>query len=81
MLPAILTDLDLDATRDSGSLFVDLVARHLEETRAGTGPVSTALSAKEIAQRFTSRCRARGSRYARSWSAWAVCSRRADATA
>lgn len=52
MPPDIFTDLDLDATPESGSLFVDLVARHLEETRAGRGPVSTALSAKEIAQRF-----------------------------
>jgi L-2,4-diaminobutyrate decarboxylase len=48
----IFTDLDLDASRDSGSLFVDLVARHLEETRAGAGPVSTSLSVEEIASRF-----------------------------
>jgi L-2,4-diaminobutyrate decarboxylase len=52
MFPDILTELEQDSTPESGSLFVDLVARHLEETRAGTGPVSTALSAKEIAQRF-----------------------------
>jgi L-2,4-diaminobutyrate decarboxylase len=52
MSPDILTELELDSTRESGSLFVDLVARHLEETRAGTGPVSTSLTPEEIARRF-----------------------------
>jgi L-2,4-diaminobutyrate decarboxylase len=51
-MPDILSDLDSDSTRDSGSLFVDLVARHLEETRAGTGPVSTSLTPEEMARRF-----------------------------
>jgi L-2,4-diaminobutyrate decarboxylase len=48
----IFTDLDLDSSRDSGSLFVDLVARHFEETRAGAGPVSTSLTPEEMARRF-----------------------------
>jgi L-2,4-diaminobutyrate decarboxylase len=48
----IHSELDSDSTRESGSLFVDLVARHLEETRAGTGPVSTSLTPDEIARRF-----------------------------
>jgi L-2,4-diaminobutyrate decarboxylase len=48
----ILSDLESDSTRESGSLFVDLVARHLEETRSATGPVSTALTPEEIARRF-----------------------------
>ena len=45
-------ELDSDSTRDAGSLFVDLVVRHLEETRAGTGPVSTSLTPEELARRF-----------------------------
>ena len=48
----VFPQLDADSTRESGSLFVDLVARHLEETRTGTGPVSTSLTPEEIARRF-----------------------------
>jgi L-2,4-diaminobutyrate decarboxylase len=48
----ILNDLEIDSGRESGSLFVELVARHLEDTRGATGAVSTALSADQIAQRF-----------------------------
>ncbi len=48
----ILSDLALDSSRDSGSLFVELVARYLEETGAEVGPVSTAQSIEAIAQRF-----------------------------
>jgi L-2,4-diaminobutyrate decarboxylase len=52
MFKDILSDLALDSSRDSGSLFVELVARYLEETRDGAGPVSTAQSMGEIARRF-----------------------------
>ena len=45
-------DLARDSSPESGALFVDLVARYLEETRAERGSVSTALSVDEIAQRF-----------------------------
>jgi L-2,4-diaminobutyrate decarboxylase len=48
----ILNDLAADSSREAGSLFAELVARYLEETRAGMGPVSTSLSAEEIALRF-----------------------------
>src|SRR5687768_18412429 len=48
----ILNDLATDSSRDAGSLFAELVARYLEETRAELGPVSTSLSVEEIAQRF-----------------------------
>jgi L-2,4-diaminobutyrate decarboxylase len=48
----ILSELELDSSRESGAHFVDLVARHLAETRVGTGPVSTSLSVEEIARRF-----------------------------
>jgi L-2,4-diaminobutyrate decarboxylase len=51
-MPDIFTELERDASRESGSLFVDLVARHLEQTATGTGPVSTSHTADEIASRF-----------------------------
>jgi L-2,4-diaminobutyrate decarboxylase len=52
MPPRVLTDVQLDSSRESGALFAELVARYLDETRAERGPVSTALSVDEIAQRF-----------------------------
>ena len=52
MASEILDDLVTDSTASSGSLFVELVARYLEETRMERGPVSTALTPAEIAQRF-----------------------------
>ena len=52
MRPDILTELVRDSDFDSGALFVELVARYLEETRMERGPVSTALTPAEIAQRF-----------------------------
>ena len=48
----ILADLATDSSREAGSLFAELVARYLEDTRAEVGPVSTSLSAAEIAERF-----------------------------
>ena len=52
MLSDTITELTADSTARSGSLFAELVARYLEDTRAETGPVSTALTPAEIAQRF-----------------------------
>ena len=52
MLSDTLTDLAADSTVEAGSLFVELVAKYLEDTRAERGPVSTALTPAEIAQRF-----------------------------
>jgi L-2,4-diaminobutyrate decarboxylase len=51
-LPDILAEFESDATPAAGSLFLDLVARYLEETRQGHGPVSSPLSPDELAQRF-----------------------------
>jgi L-2,4-diaminobutyrate decarboxylase len=48
----ILNEIAIDSSRDSGALFLEMVARYLEETRAENGPVSTALSANRVAQRF-----------------------------
>ena len=52
MSQTIHADLDSDSTRESASLFVDLVVRYLEETREGNGAVSTSLSASDISRRF-----------------------------
>ena len=52
MLSDIHQALESDSSRESGTLFVELVARYLSETRAEAGPVSTALSVEQIAERF-----------------------------
>ena len=52
MPDSILRDIDADATRESGALFLDLVARYLASTARGEGPVSTALTPDELARRF-----------------------------
>ncbi len=52
MTDTILTDLDADSTRESGGLFLDLVARYLASTARGEGPVSTSLSPEDLARRF-----------------------------
>ncbi|MBL8977073.1 MAG: pyridoxal-dependent decarboxylase [Gemmatimonadetes bacterium] len=48
----LLDALDADATREAGARFLDLVARYLETTGRGDGPVSTAQSPQDIAARF-----------------------------
>ena len=52
MASEIFGDIVTDSSVSSGSLFAELVARYLEQTRAEKGPVSTALTPAEIAQRF-----------------------------
>jgi L-2,4-diaminobutyrate decarboxylase len=52
MLSDIHRALESDSSPESGALFVELVARYLRETRAEEGPVSTALSVEETAERF-----------------------------
>ena len=52
MTDSILSDLDADSTRESGGLFLDLVARYLASTARGEGPVSTSLSPEDLARRF-----------------------------
>ena len=52
MPDSILHDIDADSTRESGALFLDLVARYLASTAGGEGPVSTALTPVELARRF-----------------------------
>ncbi|MDZ4862396.1 MAG: pyridoxal-dependent decarboxylase [Gemmatimonadota bacterium] len=52
MTDSILSDLDADSTRESGGLFLDLVARYLASTARGEGPVSTRLSPEDLARRF-----------------------------
>ena len=48
----ILKEIELGSRRDSGALFVELVAEYLARTRAERGAISTALSANQIAERF-----------------------------
>ena len=48
----IRADVESDFSRDAASLFLDLATRHLEDTRAAAGPVSTTRSVEEIASRF-----------------------------
>jgi glutamate/tyrosine decarboxylase-like PLP-dependent enzyme len=48
----LLTELDHDITAESGARFLDLVARYLEETAHGQGPVSTRLTPEELDARF-----------------------------
>ena len=52
MTDTILSALDADSTRESGGLFLDLVARYLASTARGEGPVSTSLSPEDLARRF-----------------------------
>ena len=44
--------LERDISRDAAALFTNLAAEYLATTRDGTGPVSTARSSSEIAERF-----------------------------
>src|SRR5690348_11760922 len=44
--------LEQDAERDAAHLFANLAADYFRDTRSGSGPVSTPLTAVEIAKRF-----------------------------
>ena len=48
----ILSALEDDCSLETASLFTALAAEYLAETRSGEGPVSTALSSSELAERF-----------------------------
>ena len=48
----VLAALEQDMTAEVGETFARLVARYFQGTRDGAGPVSTALTAKELAARF-----------------------------
>ena len=48
----ILNELERDTAAEAGTAFLELAAGYLAETRAGEGPVSTSLTAAEIAARF-----------------------------
>jgi L-2,4-diaminobutyrate decarboxylase len=48
----VLADLEADASAEAGALFLELAAAHLATTRAGDGPVSTALAPDALAARF-----------------------------
>lgn len=48
----LLAPLDEDASTEAGRRFVDLIARYLAETHSGSGPVTTARTATELAARF-----------------------------
>jgi L-2,4-diaminobutyrate decarboxylase len=48
----ILSDIEHDAGLEVGEAFARVVARYLSSTRAGAGPVSTPLTAEELARRF-----------------------------
>ena len=52
MISDIQKDLESDSSPQAGALFVELVAQYLRETRVEQGPVSTALSVREIEARF-----------------------------
>jgi L-2,4-diaminobutyrate decarboxylase len=52
MPDSILDDLDADGSRESGALFLDVIARYLATTARGEGPVSTSLSAEELSRHF-----------------------------
>jgi len=49
---ALLEALESDATLEAGGPFLSLAASHFETTREGAGPVSTPLTAHELAARF-----------------------------
>ncbi|MEO8562714.1 MAG: pyridoxal-dependent decarboxylase [bacterium] len=51
-LSRLLASLEHDASLESALLFSALAAEYLADTRTGEGPVSTALSSSEIAERF-----------------------------
>ncbi len=51
MTDSILHALEADAAPEAGARWLALVAGYLEETRGGTGPVSTPRSAAELATR------------------------------
>ena len=50
--PAILADIEVDASTAIGAAFVELAAEYFAETRDRTGRVSTPLAASALAQRF-----------------------------
>lgn len=49
----ILAEFESDATPGAGTLFLELIARYLEETGHAIGPVSGPLTPAELAQRFS----------------------------
>ena len=51
-LDALLDALDADATLEAAGPFLRMAAACFSDTRAGEGPVSTALGRREIAARF-----------------------------
>ncbi len=52
ILEQTLSAFEADTTKESGDLFVGLVAAYLAETRAPSGRVSTALSPADLVKRF-----------------------------
>lgn len=52
MTHPVFATLEQDMERDAALPFVELVARYFARTRAGAGPVSSALPADELARRF-----------------------------
>ncbi|HSB53788.1 MAG TPA: pyridoxal-dependent decarboxylase, partial [Gemmatimonadales bacterium] len=48
----LLADLDHDQTRESGARFLDLIARYLDQTSRGDGPVGTTRTPEELEARF-----------------------------
>ena len=48
----LLAELDRDQGRESGALFLDLIARYLAESTSGDAPVATRLSPEVLAERF-----------------------------
>lgn len=50
--PPVLDEIERDTTAAAGTRFVELIAQYFAETRADTGPVSTALTPEAIAARF-----------------------------
>lgn len=52
MRPPVFDLLEQDMERDAALPFIDLASRYFLRTRAGTDPVSTALTSAEIARRF-----------------------------
>ena len=58
LLQHVLADIEADASADVGDTFTRLVAEYLANTRAGTGRVSTANHASDLAAASTSRSHA-----------------------
>lgn len=52
MTDPLIAQLDADRSRESGALFLDLIASYLEQTAAGSGPVSSTRTPEELARRF-----------------------------